>query len=135
MEASTNLPLNEGLKKQWASGKMSAVQVQDLADRAQRQGAHGIGKLSGGSYHRNAHRALVNFFGYPDGAPDFTWIQLPVVNGKAFHPVLLPHDFFGSLFHGRRNMWDKRIKGHDGLAKEFWENLHLLLFIANLSDI
>ena len=62
---------------------------------------------STGAHPQNAQRSLLALFGLPKGDPAFTWANLPVKQGIAQHPVLLPHEFFGSMFAEQKALWDK----------------------------
>ena len=96
-------PLFEELKRQWATGEMSARKVQTIAMKATDSGAQGVqilGRLgSHGDQASNIHRGLLNAFGIPKGSPDISWIELETMAGKDTpHPVLWPHLFFESFF-------------------------------------
>ena len=87
------LPLVESLKRDWAKGVINAVQVQDYAAGAEAQGAIGVDPLSSaGAYgvHKSSiHRALINLFGRPRGAPAITYIEIPTKRGrKTPHPFI-----------------------------------------------
>ena len=90
-----DLPLNDKLKKMWASGQLPASEIQELADVAERQGAGGLSRLaasgSHGSWPQNVQRSLISFFGHPVGLPSFSWIRLPTSKGDVLHPVIMPH--------------------------------------------
>ena len=64
-----DLPLSEKLKKMWASGKLPASEIQELADAAERQGAGGLSRLAGsgshGSWPQNVQRSLMSLFRTP----------------------------------------------------------------------
>ena len=122
-----DLPLVNKLKKTWAKGDISTVLVQEIAEAAEAQGARDMKSLSstgtGGVWPQNIQRSLLRYFGQPSGAPPFTWINLPVKGGMQPHPVLLPHQFFGTLFAQRRNLWNDWVRGPAGAASTFWREM------------
>ena len=84
-QSSSSLPLNASLKRRWAQGKITSPLVQEFAMGAAMQGATGLGNLpfagNSGKHVQNLQRALVNAFGMPDGAPDFSWYDIPTKRG------------------------------------------------------
>ena len=131
----SDVPLTKTLKQKWASGKMSSKDIQEMAASAEWSGAEGVSAMStagaSGAHPQNMQRSLLNFFGKPACAPDFTWVRLPTSNGDIAHPVLLPHEFFSSLFHHGKQVWDKDIRGPDGLVSEFWRAIADSEIVAN----
>ena len=110
-----DLPLNDKLKRAWASGKMSSVMVNEFAQAAQEQGARGLERVSSsgtsGVWPQNIQRNLLTFFGKPAGAPSCTWVLLPTTKGTIAHPVYLPHEFFAILYLDRRDLWEQWVRG------------------------
>ena len=61
---SDDLPLNESLKRQWARGKMTSPQVQEIAMSAMQQGARGVKPLAAaGTYGKHPHK-LATLIGF-----------------------------------------------------------------------
>ena len=125
--SSTDRPFTDALKQSWASGKTSAREVQHLAETAMRQGAVGLDRVASagnfGANPSNCHRALVNAFGYPQGAPAFDFINIPGKNGLITQPFLMPHKFFASLYHERREIFMRHLCGPLDGIKEYWDNV------------
>ena len=124
-----DLPLMRSLRQQWAKGTITSKMVQEFAWGAMQQGAQGVVRAAAlgrcGDNPRHLHASLVRLFGTPIGAPEFTWVSTPTTKGDVFVPVLLPHEFFRSLFNHRRSMFDECVMGPVGEALRFWE------FMAN----
>ncbi len=78
-KAVSNLPLNRSLKRDWARGNLPSDKVLEHAAGASSQGARGLESFAGGC--RNAHRKVVAALGYPEKAPKFSWIDIPVAGG------------------------------------------------------
>ena len=98
--SSRALPFTNLLMRKWCSGKMSSPDVQEEADAAMRQNATGLERLaaigSGGSKPTHLHRGLVAAFGWPTGAPQFSYVEIPVA-GMAKpqpQPFTFPRVFF-----------------------------------------
>ena len=122
------VPFTERVIQKWASGKMSASEVQAAAMDAMAQGARDLDKLSSmgsaGDHPQNCLRALKNLLGLPKGAPDVTWVEIPTSRGaKTLHPFLMPHDFFASYFQGQQAKWASALAGPQDAAKEFWKSM------------
>ena len=99
-------PLNDNLKIKWAKGKITSKDIQEIAQDAQTQGAHGLNALSGagfsGKHAQNLFRDLVKIFGRPVGAPELDWILIPTQgNRQTPHSVYWPHKFFAKLYSDR----------------------------------
>ena len=96
-EAPTPKPYTKLLKRDWGKGKLSSPMVQQHAEAASQQGAHGLEEISAagtsGRHPQNIQRSLVSIFGKPKGAPDFNYAQIPTSMGLMFHPFLYPHFF------------------------------------------
>ena len=125
--AETELPFTRTLRTEWAQGRISSVQVQRYAEDAAAQGAEGMTRLasagSSGARPQHLQRAIMNFFGRPAGSPDFTWVRIPSPGGSTMHPVLLPHQVFGTLYHHRRELWNAWLRGPENAALDFWKAL------------
>ena len=133
--SSSSLPLNDSLKRRWAQGKITSTLVQEFAMGAATQGATGLGNrpFSGnsGKNPQNLQRALVTCFGMPDGAPNFSWYDVPTKRGVEKIPFLLPHDFFKSLFDSRKEEHMSSILGPRGAAREYWTERRNTAFVKN----
>jgi hypothetical protein len=128
-------PFTDSLKRDWASGAMSAKKVQQLALDALGQGAHSLDSLAGagteGKYTQNVHRSLLKIFGHPVGAPDIDWINIPGKDGAIItQPFLMPHKFFASLYNSRPNFFYKHLRGPEGAPREYWEELKNNRFVT-----
>ena len=126
-EDQPQLPLSPNLRRHWAEGSTSSVTVQEVAQSAALQGAHGMEVAAsaghGGRQPKNLHRDLMTLCGTPRGAPAFTWLRIPMRNGPDFHPVLLPYVFFSELFEHRRWLWEESIRRPPEAARELWQRL------------
>ena len=129
------LPLLMSLRRDWGLGKVSAKQVQDYAYGAQRQGAVGLTQVSAsgssGKHPQNIQRALVNIFGAPAGAPEFTWCQVPTKRGMVVQPFMLPHTWFASLCSQCPDKFASSVKGVDAGCAAFWTMMAGTPFFAN----
>ena len=118
-------PFSDHLRAKWAKGAVSATGVREGAELAERQGMPNIGDLASlGGSKASASRmqtALLKSFKDLAGAPPVTWVNLPMVGGRRLHPVLLPHEFFSSLFHARRDIFDESLRGPPDAARIFWD--------------
>ena len=127
-------PLVRSLLKDWAKGVVNSRQVQEYANGARLQGASGVDALAfagaSGRHPANIHRALLNYFGRPPGAPELSYFAIPTKHSsRTLHPFLLPHLWFRSLFNHRRDAFDKYIRGAQNAALEFWENMQCTPFV------
>lgn len=91
--------LTNNLVRRWSVGKLSAKDVQDIAMDASRDGLDTMGPLAkmgaSGQHPQNLFRAMQSVLGYPNGAPEMDWFELPTTAGpRTPHPLLLPHNFF-----------------------------------------
>jgi hypothetical protein len=68
-------------------------------------------------------RALMSAFGWPLGAPEFTWDEIPVVGYERLqpHPFLCPHATFVAIFKHRPDIWHEAICGEKSSNVEFWK--------------
>lgn len=125
-----NLPLNKTLKKKFADGRLSAVEVEELFRGAAVQGARGTPELSSPNHPQNLQRSLVAAWGIPKGAPDIDWRMIPTSIGIIPHPFLLPHKFFASLHSSvGPSFWSKSVSGPIGAATRFWANMAPTAFV------
>ena len=134
-QSSSSLPLNASLKRRWAQGKITSPLVQEFAMGAAMQGATGLGNLpfagNSGKHVQNLQRALVNAFGMPDGAPDFSWYDIPTKRGVEKIPFLMPHKFFKSLYGSRKQQFMSSIAGPPGAARDYWIAKKNTAFVRN----
>ena len=122
------VPFNRNLLKRWASGRLSAKAVQDIALDATLQGLpHADRIASAGAYGtRPSHiqNQLANMFGYPRGVPKVAWAMVPTKAGRVAHPFFfLPHEFFRSLYFEERETWIRSVRGVAGAARQYWESI------------
>ena len=117
--------LLNSLRKYWGSGAMSSRIINEIATGATDAGASGrmLEHMSRAMRPDHLQRSLLNLFGTPQGVPPFTWIPLQMASGSTLHPVILPHLFFGRLYHDKRDFWEKHIRGPAGAALTFWNNI------------
>ena len=133
-------PLTRSLRRDWAKGKINSRQVQEYGFGAQQQGATGLSSISRagnyGSHPSSIHRALMNFFGKPVGAPDLDYIEVPcrTSRGTRPHPFLLPHKFFHGLYKERPRCWEKYMTGLPSAALDFWTNIAHTPFVKKKSS-
>ena len=82
-------PLVPKLVRDWAKGKLTALQVQDYALGASDKSGHNLEPVAGaGSYGKNpqnVHRSLVQLFGRPLGCPEMKWFTFQP--SKAWSPI------------------------------------------------
>ena len=121
-------PLTKSLQKKWASGKLSAKEVQEFALSAMSQGAYGLENLAAignwGTNPQNMQRALIGVFGHPPGAPPFTLVEIPTKHGtRTPHPFLLPHLFFQHYYSEQRDKWVQAMRGSPRAPAQFWEKM------------
>ena len=116
-------PLIDTLKQKWGKGKVSANDVEEIIGGATAQGASQLPPLSSPAQPQNFQRSLKAAFGYPSGAPRFTWARIPTASGDRFHPPLCPHDWLRSLFRERPRWWESSVRGDDGAAERYWDEL------------
>ena len=75
-------------------------------------------------------------FGHPAGAPDFTWVPVPLLLNKQVRlvpqPMLLPHLYFESLFKHKKDLWEQTVEGRDPAGPlDFWQNMKDTAFVKN----
>ena len=117
-------PFTNSLKRQWAGGRLTSPQVQELAITAGQQGAHSVGKLgavgNSGQSPQHLQRALKQIFGQPLGSPDFTWVPLDMkidnTVKQVAQPVLLPHLYFQAMHRHRHDLWDSSVIGPEEMV-------------------
>ena len=91
--------LRASLKRDWASGEISAKKVQEYSYGAEHDDASFVGDLSKlstfGKESNHMHRDSLRLFGNPKGAPPMDWINIPGKDGSTLcQPFLMPHKFF-----------------------------------------
>ena len=120
------------LKKEWAVGTLPSWKIQAFAEAAASGGVTDLGKLpdiaSGGKFPANAQRDLMRAWGTPNGAPPLVWFPIPAQdnNGETTvvnHPFVLPHKMFESLYHSRREMFQKSVAGNADDREALWHHL------------
>ena len=125
-------PLNTTMKKKWGKGRISAKDVAEVFDAADKQGAVGVPKLSSMNNPQNLHRSLTSAFGHPEGAPEFFWAHIPLKSGKkSLHPFLLPHMWFSTLFAMLPSWWNSAIRGPVNAAQDYWNNVRQTEFFKS----
>ena len=127
-------PLYISLKNDWAKGKINSLQVQEYAFGASAQGAaglEGMAKLgNSGQNPQNILRALKNLLGTPEGAPEFSWCEIPMKKcAKVAHPFLMPHEFFASFRASCPDAFQRSILGPANAAFEFWRSIQHSVFV------
>ena len=128
-EPELDLPFLDGLKDDGAKGKLSSGKLLMYAQKAITQGATGMGEIENLGGH-NAFRSLKKLFGWPKGAPDFHWLEIPTTAGpKTTHPFIMPHEFFASYFAERKQDWRATATGPKGACKEFWTAMKDNIFV------
>ena len=94
--------------------------------KASEQGAEGLERVasarSSGARPGNIQRALIEAFGWPKGAPQFSYIDIPMADSQKPqpHPFIFPHLFFKQLFYERREHWDEAVFCSQEAIDEFW---------------
>ena len=140
LEAQQPTPHFLKLKRDWAKGKLSAKDIQEHALTAMQSGARGVEQMAKmgnwGDNPRNMARALVHALGMPAGSPQFDWFEIPLKSGpKSPHPFLLPHEFFKSLYATDRKHFIRAIRGPQGAALQFWQQLRDTPFLMKHPDL
>ena len=138
----TEGPWTQTLKRDWASGQISAIKVQEYAENSAAQGATGMERISAagahGKHQSSVHKSLMRLFGRPKGAPEIEWIEIPLKGGRRVpHPFILPHKFFRALHKERYANFVRALRGPEGAAEEYWSNLRQTDFVRRhplLSD-
>ena len=66
-----------------------------------------------GNNPKHCHRALCRAFGWPTGAPELAWREIPVADKDrpAVHPFLCPHEVFGALYKEMPDRWRETVRG------------------------
>ena len=61
-------------------------------------------------------------FGWPKGAPHFTYVDLPMAGAVRLqpHPVIMPHELLGALQKENPKLWEEAIIGADQQCSDFW---------------
>lgn len=133
--------LTNNLVRRWSVGKLSAKDVQDIAMDASRDGLDTMGPLAkmgaSGQHPQNLFRAMQSVLGYPNGAPEMDWFELPTTAGpRTPHPFLLPHKFLSTYYAANTQAeWRKTIAGSVGAARQFWSEIRDSPFMRNHPDM
>ena len=114
-------------KKDWGAGRLSSTKVQEYAMKAIAQGTWGMEAAAAigasGKHPQNCQRALLNLFGSPAGAPEFTWCPIRTKRGTTIHPFLLPHEWFASMHRECQEQFVSSISGPPGACAAFWKSI------------
>ena len=132
--SSTTSPLHSDLKHFWSKGEFSSKTAQRLAHSAHQSGAQGVDAFASagtnGKYKNNIMRDLKQALDFPDGAPDVTWLEIPMKQArKVAHPFLMPHQFFKSYFAWAPDRWEKHMGGTASACLSFWESMRNAPFV------
>ena len=124
----TELPLIKDLVRDWGKGLVSSEQVQRYSLRAAQQGAGGLDALGnlGSQCHnpQNIFRGLCNLLGYPSGSCPISFIEVPSIHGrKSAHPVLWPHDFFGTYYAHQKPKFSVSVCPGARSCRQFWRSI------------
>ena len=120
---------NDALVRQWSRGKLTSEQVLELAYKAARQGASGVGKLDKNPGPKNACRALLDALPRPDSAPSIDFIDIPGPDGVRAHPILCPIKTLERLWKFDRQRFNQVVTGPAGYRKAYWKGIqHTALF-------
>ena len=129
--AAYHLPLRKTLLKGWSTGELSSAKVLEIAASAAQQGATGMDDMRSLGAH-NAFRSLQSVFGYPAGAPQMTWLEIPTKAGpRTAHPFLLPHEFFNSYHTHKKEDWLSTMARSTEACIEFWRGMRQSAFLKN----
>ena len=117
------------LKQNWGKGTLSSPLVDEILKAAATSGAKDLPSLAKNPQHLQS--SLMSKIGKPEGCPDIEWVELPFRNGKCMHPILLPHDWFSSLYHSTRAAWDTRVRGPGRSPYRYWQNMEQTNFVRD----
>ena len=121
--------------RDWAKGKLNALQVQDYAQGASDKSEHNLEPLAAaGSYGKNpqnVHRSLVQLFGRPAGCPEMKWVHIPTKQGLVAHPFYLPHMWLSALAAHQPDLFKQAVQGERGGCAEFWEHMRETPFMQH----
>jgi hypothetical protein len=90
------------MRRDWAKGKLSSAHVLEYTSAAQAQGAQGLEHLARHGASANCHRAIVQSLGYPQGAPEITWIEVPLGEGTKAASNCVPNYNFRDTGNARQ---------------------------------
>lgn len=116
-------PLVKTIKRKWAKGRLSSVEVEEIFRSATAQGAEDLPQMSSSNHPQNLQRSLLAAFGQPVGSPKIVWKTIPTSMGDVPHPFILPHSFFSALHTEKRAFWNRTVRGPVGAAARFWKNM------------
>jgi len=126
-----HLPLRKTLLTSWSTGELSSAKVLEIAAGAAQQGATGMDDMRSLGSH-NAFRSLQSVFGYPAGAPQMTWLEIPTTAGpRTPHPFLLPHEFFSSYWTHKKKNWLSTMASSAEACVDFWLGMRQSAFVKN----
>ena len=123
--------LRHQFRKDWAVGELSSVQVQRYSSGAQRSCVSAsidiqevASAATDGKHKGNLFRDLRKQFGWPDGCPEFDWIEVPMLkNSKTPVPVISPHRFLPMYKENYPQRFNSRIAGTEAERREFWDSI------------
>ena len=120
-------PLSKNLRKDWAAGSKSAKQALQDATDAAGQGAKHLGKLNRQMEtvnSKNAHRDIVRALGYPEGAPELTWLDLAGDDDAPMpFPVVCPVRLWEKLSESDKPRFMETIVGGGNSLPSMWHGL------------
>ena len=101
-------------------------------------GSKGSGRISSSSI-AGRFREVKRAIGWPSGAPEFEWIQVPCpkTGGTRAHPIICPIAFMEAI-NKRQARWENNIVGDAGLLKQVWDGLKAkrdCLYVDNMARI
>ena len=94
-------------------------------------GARGLDRLAAagnsGRNPKNMQRAMMSAFGWPTGAPNFVWHDIPMAGHDRAqpHPFICPHELFSRMYADKIDFWDVAIRGDEDSSAKFWAESQL----------
>jgi hypothetical protein len=127
------VPLMNWAKQEWAKGKLTTGQCQQMVVKAAESGTPGMEGMAAmgnsGKNTQNLFRAMKNLLGYPEHAPPLSWIEVPTKKGRRTpQPVFWPHDYLRSL---SAEHFGKRLLGPANASLQFWESMRGSPYLDN----
>ena len=112
-------PLMKVMLRGWANGGMPSNRFLEYTNAADTQGAAGLASLTNHANNRMAARDLRRAVGWPQEAPMFDWLSIPVddQDEPLEFPIMLPHRF---PLRMRSETWRKHFVGSGQELKELW---------------
>eukprot|EP00959_Pyramimonas_sp_CCMP1952_P076466 1597886-Pyramimonas_sp.AAC.1 len=113
------------MRRDWAKRELPSNRLLEYCQAASNQGATNVIRVSEKWNSKTAHRAVISALGWPEHAPDITWIDIPIgPEGKLkSHPVICPVQTFQRLVHHRKPFWEKHFGCNGTACMEFWKSL------------